>query len=335
MKTGSNFGLFWSIGGALLLGVGVLTLVSPTPLESLFHFFIGPLRSPLAWGQILNQGSLLTLTGLGVALAFSSGSFNLGGEGQVYGGALVALIVGLGLPNLPFWVVLPLALSLGALGGGVLAGASGFLKVKTGADELITSFLLSAAVIPLIDGAIASAFLRDNSSFLMTTRTLPLDQWIPTLFSPSRIHWGTLVVFPLALLVQMVLYSTPWGYELRMTGRSRTFANYAGFSVNHYHIWPMALSGMLHGLAGSLAVFGVHHAVIHSFSEGLGWNGIAVALIARNRPLAVIPAALFLAYLTQASRTAQIFSNFPFELSWLIQGLILLTITSQLRGSHR
>jgi simple sugar transport system permease protein len=130
------------------------------------------------------------------------------------------------------------------------------------------------------------------------------------------------------LMLWFLLHWTLVGYELRIVGYNRRLARYAGIPVGWYTTLPMALSGLLHGLAGSVLVMGVHHRSIVGFSGGLGWNGIAVALIARNRPLLVIPAALFFAFLNAGARAAVLQNQTTWELGSLVQGVVFLFVTA-------
>ena len=105
-----------------------------------------------------------------------------------------------------------------------------------------------------------------------------------------------------AVLVFFLMYYTHWGYEMRMCGLNREFSRYGGINVSAYVILPMIISGALHGLAGGVAIMGTYHMAVKEFSYGMGWNGIAVALIAKNNPLGVLPAAVFFAYLDAGIR---------------------------------
>ena len=325
----SGAGTFAALGLALAFAVILLAVLSANPLAALRAFFVGPVSSGLAWGNLLNQTLLLSLTGLAASLAFGAGSFNLGGEGQTYTGGLAAMAVAVVLPIAwgPGGILVALTAGIGA---GVLLGAlSGWLKVRFDADEMITTFLLSASAVPFVDAAMTGPW-RDPESILIQSRAVPEAFWFPGLLAPSNFHVGVLIALPLVLLFGILVNHTPWGYRLRLMGRNRDFARYAGISTGFYALMPLALSGGLHGLAGALGVLGTQHALVQGFSAGWGWNGIAVALIARTNPWAVLPAALLLAFLDQASRTVVLQGQFPFQLSALFQAAILFFITARL-----
>lgn len=326
----SGLGTLGALALALALAITLLVVLSPSPAGALKAFFLGPVSSGLAWGNLLNQALLLTLTGLAAALAFGAGTFNLGGEGQTYTGGLAALAAALVLPVAwgPGGTVA--ALAAGALAGALLGGLSGWLKVKFDADEMITTFLLSAAAVPLVDALMTGKALGAPESMLIQSRPAPEAFWIPGLLAPSNLHWGVLAAIPLVVVFGILVNHTPWGYRLRLMGRNRDFARYAGIPTGIYALVPLGLSGALHGLAGGLGVLGTQHALVQGFSAGWGWNGIAVALIARTNPWAVLPAAVLLAFLDQASRTVVLQGQFPFQLSALFQAAILFFITARL-----
>jgi simple sugar transport system permease protein len=313
---------------AFLAAVALMTVLAGKPGEALAAFFGGPVSSGLAWGNLLNETLLLTLTGLGAAVAFGAGAFNLGGEGQTYSGGLAALAVALLVPS---WGPAGMAVSLlaAATAGLVLGGLSGWLKIAFDADELITTFLLSAAAVPLVDALMTGVF-GDPSSMLIASRPIAESLWLPGLLEPSNLNVGALLALPLLLVLGVLVNHTAWGYRLRLVGRNRDFARYAGVSTAAYSLAPLALSGALHGLAGGIGVLGTQHALVQGFSFGWGWSGIAAALIARTNPWAVLPAAALLAYLDQASRAVVLQGQFPFQLSALFQAAILFFITARL-----
>jgi len=325
----SGVGTLVALGLALGLAVVLLAVLGPNPVGALRAFFWGPVSSGLAWGNLLNQALLLTLTGLAASLAFGAGSFNLGGEGQTYTGGLAALATALVLPALLGPVGTLVALVAGITAGVLLGALSGWLKVRFNADEMITTFLLSASAVPLVDAVMTGPGIGAATSMLIQSRPAPEAFWLPGLLAPSNFHVGVLVALPMVVLFGLLVNHTPWGYRLRLMGRNRDFARYAGISTGLYALVPMGLSGGLHGLAGALGVLGTQHALVQGFSAGWGWNGIAVALIARTNPWAVLPAAFLLAFLDQASRTVVLQGQFPFQLSALFQAAILFFITAR------
>ncbi|MEX2444407.1 MAG: ABC transporter permease [Alkalispirochaeta sp.] len=307
---------------ALITVFLVILLTADAPGETLRTFGIGPWSNRYALGNMLSRASMLTLTGAGVVIAFRAGVFNLGGEGQVYLAAVVASSVLVLLP-----VSGAVAVVLAAGSAAALGGLSGWLRHATGADELITSFLLSAAITPVLNYLLVAP-LRDQNSNLLATPKIPETARLAQLLPPSTLNTGALWALLAVITLWIVLQRTLFGYELRIVGYNRRLARYAGMSVGTYTVVPMALSGLLHGLAGTVLVMGVHHRSIVQFSGGLGWNGIAVALIARNRPELIVPAALFFAFLEAGSKAAVVQNQATWELGSIVQAVVFLFVTA-------
>lgn len=312
---------------------GILSIVlvsgSSSPGPRLSAFFLGPFTNWLYVSNLLDNAALLILTGLGVSLAFHSGNFNLGGEGQVFAGGIAVAALGQMTGVLPPFVGILVLMVTGMCVGAILAGTSGYLKIKWKTDELITTYLFSMAAIHaglfLIKGP-----LSDPESYLITTRMIPRAFHIPVLVPPSHLSIISFVPVLLAAAVFFLLYRTAKGYELRMSGSLRRFARYGGIPVNSLTVAAMVISGAFHGLAGSITVLSNHHMAMEGFSAGMGWNGIAVALIASNHPLGVIAAALVFSYLQKAVETAVLLSDFDLDLNLLLQALVFLFITAKL-----
>ncbi len=312
---------------ALLVTVLLLVFGSPNPARALRAFFLGPFSNRYYFGNMLDGAGLLLIAGLGVSAAFRAGVFNLGGDGQIYIAGLVAAVVCLALPQAPAVFGIVLALVAAVAVGMLLAGVCGLFKYLWGTDELITSFLISAAIVPSVSYLIVGP-LRNQQSNLLTTERIAEQFRLLRLLPPSNLNLALLFALLLAPLAHFLLYHTVRGYELRITGLNREFARYGGIAIGAYTAVPMAISGGLHGLSGAFAVLGTHHAAIQGFTIGLGWNAIAVALIGRNHPLLIIPAALVFAYMEAGAKAAMLHTEFSFELGAIIQAVIFFMITA-------
>lgn len=311
---------------ALVALVILSLMLSKTPAKTLRYFFLGPLQNTYYFGNMLNTAIPLIFGGLGMSLAMRSGSFNLGGEGQLYTGALVStlsaiVMAGWGVAGVVF------SLLLGTIAGGALAGFSGFLRMKWQTNELITSFLVSNVMMLMVSYLIAGPFM-DPGTNLIATRKIPEEFRFSRILEPSNLSSALLAALIAVVLVHLYLYKTRSGYELRMFGLNPRFARYGGIPTGWYTVLPMALSGAFYGLAGGMAIFGTYYACMKDFSVGMGWNGLAVALIAHFRPVAVIPAALFFAYLESGARTAMLHSDVTFEIASIVQAVVFFFVTS-------
>jgi simple sugar transport system permease protein len=323
--------------GLLIPAISLLALVilvfilSDTPAKALYFFFIGPFGSVFSFGNMLNAAVPLIIGALGVIIAMKAGNFNLGGEGQVYLGAFCAATASLFLSKYGIGqsgvICGLLAVIYGMVCAGLLAAFCGFCKAFWNTSELITSFLLSCAVIPVVNYLVCGPFLDPDSS-LQTTRKIAENLRLPLVLKPSVLSAGIFIAAAAVIAVQFFLNRTKHGYEIRMTGGSELFARYGGINTKLVTIVSMAISGGFYGLAGSVAVMGTYHAVIREFSSGLGWNGLAVALISGFYPAAVIPAALFFAWIEAGARAAMRNTGLTYETASVVQAVIFLVSTS-------
>jgi simple sugar transport system permease protein len=309
------------------LVVALILVLSKTPGKTIYYFFIGPFTNTYHLGNMLNVAVPLVFTGLGMAVAFKSSVFNLGGEGQIYVGGLAATIVCLALPsaNGIFGGILAIIAAMAL--GGAIAGLSGFLKMEWNVDEMISSFLLSSAVVLIVNYFITGP-LDDPKNNMLASLPLARQYNLLKLFPPSKLNLSALFAIAAALLTFLFLNRSHIGYEMRMCGQNREFSRYGGINVSRYLVLPMMLSGALHGIGGGLMVLGTYQVLYEGFSFGMGWNGIAVALIAKSNPLGVLPAALLFAYLDAGAKSAMLNGDVTFEIASIAQSFILFFVTA-------
>ncbi|MDR2071686.1 MAG: ABC transporter permease [Treponema sp.] len=314
----------------LVISMTVMTLLalflSRDPARTLGFFFLGPLRNAYYIGNMINGAVPLIFGGLGVSVAMRGGSFNLGGEGQIYSGAFVTLIASLALTPLGTAGAV-LALLAGMAFAGAAAGFSGFLKEKWDANELITTFLVSNALILITNYCITGPFM-DPETNLQSTRKISESWRLPHILPPSNLSAALFFALAITVLVHLFLYRTRTGYETRLCGINPWFAKYGGIDTGRSTVLVMGISGALYGLSGGMMVYGNYYAVMKEFSSGMGWNGLAVALLARSKPAAVIPAAVFFAWIGAGARMAMQFSDVTFELASVVQSVIFFLVSS-------
>ncbi|HEY9055071.1 MAG TPA: ABC transporter permease, partial [Rectinemataceae bacterium] len=307
---------------------------------ALRYFFLSPLGNTYYLGNLLAASAPLMLGGLGITFAFGSRNFNLGGEGQIYSGALAATVLCLALPSpsgglsIHPLVGQALAALAGAGAGACIGLFSGALKRFLMVDELISSFLVSAALSLGVDYLVTGPFQDPGSNF-QTTLAIAQSLRLPRLLPPSQLSTSLGLSVAVCIAAKFFMERTRCGYELKVYGNSGEFAAYIGIDTGLYTLLPMGISGALHGLAGAVMILGTYYKVMKGFSAGVGWTAIAVALIARNKPLAVIPAALFFAYLDAGAKSVMIGSNVSSEIVAVIQSVIFFLVTASVLESRR
>lgn len=313
---------------ALLLGAGLMLLVHKNPILAYRALWNGAFGSIRSVSETLVKATPLILTGLAVAFGFTSGVFNVGGEGQLLTGALAAAWVGYSIGGLPRFVHVPLALTSSAAIGALWALVPAIMKVACGAHEVITTIMMNWIAIYIVHylviGPLKAPGELPATPFILKSATL--NRLLP---EPSRLSTGILVAVACAILVFLVLRKTVLGYEVRAVGKNQDAAAYAGINVPRTVITSMLVSGMLAGLAGGVEVLGLHRRFYDAFSPGYGFDGIPIALLARNNPLGVLITALLFGALRNGASSMQIIAGIPKEIVVAVQGLIIVLIAGE------
>lgn len=300
---------------------------------ALRSFFLGPFRNTYSLGNMLGAATGIAFSGLGAALAFRAGVVNLGGEGYIYLGAVAGYIAASSSASMPPWLAVIAAAACAFSSAALVGSAPSLLRRSRGWDELISSFLLAQAIIPFLDWLVSSP-LRDPSSQILATAALPRQLRPPRILPPSVLDPSVYLVLAACLAAYLALQRSYWGFRQRMTGEAPDFASAIGFNVGAERAIALTIGSGLMGLGGFLAMLGAQGRVIRSFSSGLGWSGLACAIVAGSNPLLVPPAALFLAYLEAGATQAQLSAGIPPELAGMLQAaLFFLAASSRLLGS--
>lgn len=280
-------------------------------------------------GTVLNLASIYMIAGLGATISLASGAFNLGGEGQIYAGGFVAAMIlsSSWCAKLPVFIGLIIAFAAAFFVSAALTIISGVLLRIRNADFLFTSFIVSAAVIPLIDGLISGP-CRSHSDNLLATPFIAEKFRFLHIMPPSSLDISILFAPLLCILYWFIFNRTKNGRKLLIYGISRDFAEYAGINSKRVIHTTSIASGGLHGICGALAICGTYFTCHSGFYMSMGWNAFSTALIARANPLLLIPSSIFLAFITNASDLISMYNNLGFDLSSIIQAVLLFIIAN-------
>ncbi len=326
---------------ALTLGFIITLLVSKDPIGAYQAFLGGPVSKLNRAGEWIKESITLTLLGLSVALVFRAKLFSLGAEGQMVLGALVAGSIALFVP-LPGALRVPLALVAAGVTGFLWGWIPGYLKAKLDANEIVSTLMLNAIAVRFYDyiliffikppgaGYNASDFFPKDGVLTNFVPALPFLANLRTLMT-NRANVTTMLYLAIILVAVtwFIMYRTPFGYELRMVGANLKFARYGGINTTKTIILTMAVSGILAGLAGAHLAMGVHTKLIANITVSLGFEGIVVALLARNNPVAVPFAALAYGYLRAGADIMERSSDVSREMVLVIQAIIILLVTAE------
>jgi general nucleoside transport system permease protein len=285
---------------------------------------LSALRGP---SDSLVQSVPYIFAGLAVALGFRAGLFNIGAEGQIGVGWLVAVVIGFSFTGLPAWIHLPLAIVAGAAAAGFWAAIAGFLKARTGAHEVITTIMLNYVVYRLSDWLLCGPL--EFTQGTCRTREIAESAYLPRFLDhPVTVHWGFVLALVAAVLVGWFLFRTTWGFELRTVGANPTAARYGGMSVGKTFVLAMFLSGCLAGLAGAAQGLGITHNIALGFRSGYGFDSIALALLGKSHPLGVTAASLLFGMLRAGASRMQSVAGVPTEIVQIVQSLVIIFIAA-------
>ena len=288
--------------------------------------FKGAFGSAFAINETLTRSIPLILTGLAVAVAFRAKFYNIGGEGQLYAGALAATYFGTGLVTLPPILMVPLLLVLGALAGGALLLIPVLLKTRLKVDEVVTTLLLNFVVILLVSYLIEGPW-KDPMSLGWPQAAPIIDQGLlPPLLAKGRLHAGLIVGLIAAIAVWIMMRKTALGYEIRAVGHNPSAADFTGIPVRRTIIITALMSGGLAGMAGVSEVAGLKGYLTLDLSPGFGYTGIAVAMLAQLHPLAVAPSAIFLSAVFVGADAMSRAVNIPTYIADVLVGLSVLAM---------
>ena len=267
----------------------------------------------------------LIFVGLSVALGFRAGLFNIGAEGQVNVGGLVAGAAGIGLTFLPDPILLVVVILAGFLGGAVWGFVPGVLKAKTGAHEVITTIMLNFVGVSLVLYLLSTDFYKQQAEPV----SKPVQVASPHLFgSGVRLHMGILVAIAFAFGVAWLLNRTTVGFAFRAIGANADAARAAGIDPNRTTILAMSLSGGLSGLAGANQLTSITPSLFPGFASGLGFDGIAIALLGGGNPGGVVAAAFLFGALRTGGRSMQVQTQTPIDIIVVIQALVIAFVAA-------
>jgi simple sugar transport system permease protein len=321
---------------ALIVGALMLIVLGVNPIEAYKALWEGAFGSTNAIAETLVKSTPLLLVGLGICISFRGDVINIGGEGQMIVGAILATLVGLSMTNLPGWLVIPLALFSGFIGGAIWGGIPGFLKAYFRVNEILSTVMMNAIAVQLMNfllrGPMIDPAQEELASKIPQTARLiesfRLPRWVPT-----RFHLGAVIAVILAVVVYILLWRTTLGYRIRAVGQNPHASRYAGVNVSRYIVLALLLSGAFSGLAGTIQVFGVNYRMItdgsaSGFTGSAGFNGIVAALFGQLHPLGTIPASILFGALLVGANKMQRVVQVPSALVIALNGLVVVFVVS-------
>jgi ABC-type uncharacterized transport system permease subunit len=317
---------------ALLVGLLLIASTGASIPDTVDAFLGGAFGSDYAIGASLNRAVPYALVGLGYILAAKANLTNVGGEGQICMGGIFATATALhGAADLPAPLAVALPLLAGSLAGAFWGAIAGYLKVKRGTNEVISTLLLSFIALDLVYWSVQSTNLlrRPQTSAATVPESLEVPDItkLPQFFenSGSQLHIGIILALIAAALVGITLAKSTFGVRLRAIGLNPAAARRAGMSDGLFLI-VLALAGALGGLAGAIMIQGDQFVLKEGFSSDYGFDGVVVGLLSRGSATGVVICALFFAFLRSGGISMEIMAGVPSAIVLICQGLIVIAI---------
>ncbi|MFT3852639.1 MAG: ABC transporter permease [Ilumatobacteraceae bacterium] len=320
--------------GALLAAAPLIAIAGSNPIDAYVALFQGSLGSSRGIAETLVAATPLLTAGLAVALSFQGGLFNIGVEGQLVVGGLVAGAIGAKIA-LPAGIHVIVAILAAALGGAVWALIPALLKAYRGVHEVITTIMMNYVAFSLSTYLVSPGGPLVSATQPSATDKIRSTARLARIWEPTRLHAGVLVAAGLCVACWWLLYRTTAGYRIRVVGANPGAARFNGIGTRRVIVSTMCLSGALAGCAGAIEVLGLHGRYFDSFSPGYGYDSIAVALLGLMNPFGVAAAALFFGILRAGSVLLQARAKVSKDMVTVISGLVVAFVAARVVVERR
>jgi simple sugar transport system permease protein len=318
---------------ALSCGAVLILLAGADPVVGYLALFNGAFGSLNSIVEVLVKATPLLLAGLGIALAFKAGYWNIGAEGQIFMGALAAVWVGLNAHEWPAYVAMPAIIGAGFLGGAVWGLIPGFLRARLGASEIITTIMFNYIAFFVVNYFVTGP-LVETDQFLAQTDPIAKSAELPRILRPTRLHAGVFIAIAASVCLYWLMIRSTFGFRARVVGANEEAARYSGISVGWTWAFVSGISGGLAGLAGMVEVAGVHQLLLEDISGGMGFTAIVVGLLGWLHPIGVVIAAFLFAALDVGADSMQRVIGVPVTLVYIIQALVVLFVLARGAMEH-
>ena len=315
---------------ALLLTIGVGALLfsalGKDPLKALFVYFIEPLTETWSLHELAIKAAPLILIAIGLSICFRSGNWNIGAEGQFIMGGVAGSALPILVPGFEGFLVLPLMLVSGIVGGMAWAAIPAVLKNRFGANEILTSLMLVYVAELFLDWIVRGPWRNPEGFNFPESRGFSGWQVLPEMFDGGRTHYGALFAVLAVVLVWFMVSRTLKGFEVTVVGLAPRAGRFSGFDPKRTTLFVFLVSGALAGLAGISEVSGAIQQLRPSISPGYGFTAIIVAFLGRLNPLGIFAAGIVLALSYLGGEAAQISLNISDKIANVFQGLLLFFV---------
>lgn len=302
----------------------IIFIASDSPGYTLKVFVTAPFSSAYSFGKILTEATPLLFTGVAVCIMVKGGQFNMIGEGTFYAGGLFGAIFAIKL-NLP-GLLLPL---IAILMAGIVSGAIGYVPAKMKAslkiNEFVSSLMLNFIIYWVCMYLLANVFIDPQYSDI-ATKQIPDAGRLPYLSFENQVSTSFIIGLVIVAIGTILLYKTKWGYQIRMTGSNENFANYSGINTKKSIVLSQVIGAAIAGIGGASFILGNYYRFNWKQLPNYGFDGFIIAIIARNNPLLVPFAALFIGYLRSGASEIALRTDVANEIVFIIQAIIMIIV---------
>ena len=305
---------------ALLVGAIFILRIGENPIDAYAALFRGAFKGKLKLGTTLAAFTPILLTSTAFIVAAKAGAFNVGVEGEVFLGGIVAAYVGINFTFLPKPLLLIACFVFAALVGAVWAYIPAALKAYYGVSEICTTILMNSIAFYLTNYLVSGPM----SAGVANAQSLPVSVTLPKIMLPSSLNTGIFIAFIILIFFIWLIYKSTLGFKIREVGMNPENAEYVGVNPKMIFIKAMMLSGLIGGIAGAIEVLGVHGYFLNNFANGLGSNGMLAALIVKNNMLFAPFMSLFIAVLRTGAMGMQQATSVPKSLVDTITAVFII-----------
>ena len=313
---------------AFILFGFILWLAGKHPIEAIRDTLVYTLGTPTGFSEVIVRMIPLLLTSLAVAIPTRVILINVGAEGQLYIGALLATGVALALPELPAWILLPLMMAAGLFGGMLWALVPVLLRARGLVNETISTLLMNYVAPAVVAFFVYGPWRARGVASAPQTPDLSLTARLPNFFD-TRIHLGLIIALLILAAYWYVMKYSRWGLEMRAVGGNPQAARRNGIPVTRYLIIAMCIGGAIAGLAGMSEISGIHGRLRPNFSPGFGYTGFLISWLSFGDPIGILFMSFVIAIITSGGDILQLKQGLPYAVLNILLAITLFVVLAK------
>jgi simple sugar transport system permease protein len=311
----------------LLFGI-ILWLAGKDPVEAIQDTLVYTLGTPSGFSEVIVRMIPLLFTAIAVALPSRVGLINVGAEGQLYIGALLAAGAALAFPQLPAWLLLPLMMLAGLVGGALWAFIPVFLRARGLVNETITTLLMNYIAPAIVSFFVYGPWRFRGAASMPQTADFADAARLPAFFG-TRVHLGLIIALIILVLYWYLMKYTRWGLEMRAVGGNPQAARRNGIAWARYLILAMCIGGAIAGLAGMSEISGIHGRLRPNFSPGFGFTGFLINWLSGGNPLGILIMSFVISIITSGGDILQLKQGLPYAVLNILLAITLYAVLAK------